>query len=240
MKRKFLVLSCLIFLILGLYFTFTIIKVETEESPTENQQQPTEVDKNTTKENRLFKIKSPKSQAESLNQPTDEELEVAIDFLKSLDKESGSEGLEEKREKKQSETSKTEVAETQDSARTISPEREEMFIYYKGIGDQHRELARKIAPLMRRFVELDERIEELGNLIIEKTNRGEEHQKLVEERQQLYEEKVEVSEGLKPYDQRTVQLEKEWEEYLRTHHRMSINQFRETYATAFRSWLANQ
>lgn len=93
---------------------------------------------------------------------------------------------------------------------------------------------------MQRFVELDERIEELGNLIIEKTNRGEEHQKLVEARQQLYEEKAEVSKALKPYDERTVQLEKDWEEYLRTHHRMPINQFRETYVTAFRSWLANQ
>ena len=193
MVRKFLVFSCLVFLISIVYFIYTKYQMHTENK---NQQEVT-AELEAPSVGHVSTIRSSQPKTEDSNpEPTEEELaafEVFLSNLEELEELDGTTETTQFEEVAEADTSETESDDT-----GISPELEEMFIYYKGHLDRFREVERKVVPLMRRVVELDERIEELGNLIMEKTNRGEAHQELVGARQQLYEERDEVSETLEP------------------------------------------
>ena len=122
--------------------------------------------------------------------PTEEELAAFEVFLSNLEELEELDGTTETTQPE--EVAEAEASETESDDTGISPELEEMFIYYKGHLDRVWKVEREIAPFMRRIVEIDEKTDELDTLMTEKSNRGEPHQELREEYRQLSEERNEV------------------------------------------------
>ena len=239
MARKFLVFSCLVFLISIVYFIYTRYQMHTENK---NQQEVTaELEAPSVGHVSISRSSQPKTE-DSNPEPTEEELAAFEAFLSNLEELEELEELDGTTETIQpEEVAETEVSETEGDDTGISPELEEMFIHYKEVFlNRSREVSLEIAPFMRRIVELDERTDELDNLMTEKSNRGEPHQELREEYRQLSEERNEVFVALEPLDERRAQVYEDWEEYLLANHGIDSTTFNETYNEALRSWLANQ
>ena len=229
MERKFLAFSCLVLLGSIVYFIYTSYQLHIENK---NQQEVT-AELEAPFVGGLYISRSSQSKRENSNlEPTEGEWGAFEGDVKDLG---------EFEETTQPEAGiETEAAETEVNDTGISPEIEKMFIYYKGYLERRREVSREQAPFMRKLVEMDKEWQELDNLITKKMNRGEKHQELVEVRRQLSEERNDVFVALEPFDERLVQLEGEWEEYLRTYHGIDSATFREIHAEDLRSWLANQ
>lgn len=232
MERNFLAFSCLVLLSSIIYFIYTSYQLHIENK----NQQEVSAELEAPFVGGVSTSRSSQSKTENSNlEPAEGEWEALEEDVKDFDE------FEETIEATQPEgVTEAETSETEGNDTGISPELEEMFIYYKGYLDRHREVSRKQAPLMRKIVEMDKEWEEFDNLITEKTNRGEEHQELLEARRQLAEERNEVFVALEPLDERMTQLEQEWEEYLRTHHEIDGTTFGELHTEVLRSWLANQ
>ena len=240
MARKFLVFSCLVFLISIVYSIYTRYQMHTENK---NQQEVTaELEAPSVGHVSISRSSQPKTE-DSNPEPTEEELAAFEVFLSNLEELEELEGTTETTQFEEvfEEVAEAEVSETEGDDTGISPELKEMFIHYKEVFlNRSREVSREIAPFMRRIVELDERTDELDNLMTEKSNRGEPHQELREEYRQLSEERNEVFVALEPLDERRAQVYEDWEEYLLANHGIDSTTFNETYNEALRSWLANQ
>ena len=232
MERKFLAFSCLVLLGSIVYFIYTSYQLHIENK---NQQEVT-AELEAPFVGGLYISRSSQSKRENSNlEPTEGEWGAFEGDVKDLGE------FEETTETTQPEAGiETEAAETEVNDTGISPEIEKMFIYYKGYLERRREVSREQVPFMRKLVEMDKEWQELDNLITKKMNRGEKHQELVEARRQLSEERNDVFVALEPFDERLVQLEGEWEEYLRTYHGIDSATFREIHTEDLRSWLANQ
>ena len=238
MARKFLGFSCLVFLISIVYFIYTRHQLQPESKNRQNQQKVTaELEAPVT--GRISTIRSSQPKTEDSNpEPTEEEWAAFVAFLSNLEELEESEGTTETTQPE--EVAETEVYGADGGDTGISPELEEMFIYYKGYLDRFRVYDQEVASLMRNVVEIDERMDELFDAIMEKANRGEEHQELLDARMQLYEERAEISEALEPLGERMAQLQEELNEYLLTNHGIDSTTFNETYTDALRAWFANQ
>ena len=236
MARKFLVFSCLVFLISIVYFIYTRYQLNTENK---NQQEVT-AELEAPSVGYVYTSRSSQPKTEDSNpEPTEEEWAAFEAFLSNLEELEELEGTTETIQPEGVAETEAYSAEGDDTG--ISPELEEMFIHYKEVFlNQTREVDREITPFMRRIVELDERMDELDNLMTEKSNRGEPHQELREEYRQLFEERHEVFVALEPLDEQMAQIHQEWEEYLLANHGIDSTTFRETYNEALRSWFANQ
>ncbi len=237
MKSKiFLFFSCIVFLVSVIYFAFVTIRGKIHAK---SEQPPSKMSANLNEDHRYAKTVAPNPRQNELSRLTDAELEAAIKLLDALDAESGAAEGPQAQEMPLA-NSEFDLSEEQNTASRADPGLKATFEFYKGNLARHWEIAHQTTPLMNKIVELDESMDELDNRTNEITGRSEERQKLRETYRQLQKERAEVSIALEPLDELQAQVDKEWKDYLWTHHGMSNSQFLEAHGTALRSWLANQ
>ena len=141
MARRFLVISFLVFLISIVYFVYTRYQLHAESKNQQVQQEVT-AELETPFTGRVFSSRSGQSKTESSNpEPTEEEWKSFEEFIGNLEKLEELEGTTETTQPE--EVAETVASEIEVDDTGISPELEEMFIYYKGHLDRFRDVERK-------------------------------------------------------------------------------------------------
>ena len=222
MHVKFLLFSCLVFLVALVYFIYTSFTLRTlteerkatiQESKENFNQHIPRVDSSESDQNQLFSHEE--ERVEGMLEQTD---------LGSLEEtqDAGFVPIPEM------EFNGTEI----DSG--IDPELEMLFVVVNEWRDKNVAHGELTAPLMREYAELGHAEGDLI-LAIDGTS-GEETQRLYEELRQVQSEKENIANLLEPYDREMERNTQKLERYLETNYGLTIHSFFESYRGEFDSW----
>ena len=221
MHKKFLLFSCLVFLVAVIYFIYTTFKLR---SLSEVQQQTVQ------ESNEDYRRYMPPADFSNVEKQ-----------LSSHEEKERGETLEQ--------TLQTSLEKTQDAGvvytpgielndkelnSEIDPELVMLFIVVNEWRDKNVAHGEQTAPFMREYATLSDTEQELI-IAIDGTSE-EETRRLYEELRRVQSEKESIANQLEPYDREMERITQEFEEYLETNYGLTINSFFESYSEEFESW----